>query len=319
MRQFFLKISFLFVIFALLFFPELSIAGAKDGLLLWYNCVVPTLFPFMILSNIMLKTNSIDCFHFLLSPLYHFFPKFNKNIPYLFLLGFFCGYPMGAKTMDDLLAKNLIDKNFAKFSLVLFNHASPMFLIGYILTATLKKKISISFFFFILYAPYFLYALFLALFSSLFFGRQQKKGSSHFCDNQKFENPTLPDSNNTNHSSDINIFLDSFSVIVKVGCYMMLFSILCRFLIFFLPKDNFFVIILIGMTEVTTGIHFIASSALPLSEKIALICAVTSFGGLCSLAQTKGVLTKSELSVNFYFILKLLFGIASYFLAKFLL
>lgn len=319
MRQFFLQISILFVFFALLLCPELSIAGAKDGLLLWYNCVVPTLFPFMILSNIMLKTNSIEWFHFLFAPLYRFFPNFNKNIPYLFLLGFFCGYPMGAKTMDDLLAKNLIDKKFAAFSLVLFNHASPMFLIGYILTATLKKKLSIPLFFFLLYTPYCLYAFFLFFLTRFFAKNRKKHVALAFASHQKTCRDTLTNttpSDNITSPSDSSVFLDSFSVLVKVGCYMMLFSILCRFLLFFLPKDNFFVILLIGMTEITTGIPFIANSILPPSEKIALICAVTSFGGLCSLAQTKGVLTKSELSVTFYFILKLFFGVASYFLAK---
>lgn len=302
MKQHFLQISVLLIFFTLLFFPQISIVGAKDGLLLWYNSVVPTLFPFMILSNIMLKTNSIECFHLLFTPLYHLFPKFNKNLPYLFLLGFFCGYPMGAKTMDDFLSQNLIDKTFAKYSLVLFNHASPMFLIGYILTATLKNKVSAPFFFFILYMPYLIYGILLALFWN------QKKTALFVC-----EQSSSCDSN------EINVFFDSFFILVKVGCYMMLFSILCRFLIFFLPEDNFLVILLIGMTEITTGVHFVANSALPFCEKIALICGLTSFGGLCSLAQTKGVLTKSGLSVHFYFILKLILGCTSYFLAKHLL
>lgn len=299
MKQHFLQISILLIFFTLLFFPQISILGAKDGLLLWYNSVVPTLFPFMILSNIMLKTNSIECFHLLFTPLYRLFPKFNKNLPYLFLLGFFCGYPMGAKTMDDFLSQNLIDKTFAKYSLVLFNHASPMFLIGYILTATLKNKLSVPLFFFIIYMPYLVYGILLALFWN------KKKTALFVCE----QSPCCD-------QNEINIFLDSFFILVKVGCYMMLFSILCRFLIFFLPENHFLVILLIGITEVTTGVNFVANSVLPLCEKIALICGLTSFGGLCSLAQTKGVLTKSGLSVSFYFILKLILGSTSYFLAK---
>lgn len=302
MKQHFFQISILLIFFTLLLFPELSILGAKDGLLLWYNSVVPTLFPFMILSNIMLKTNSIECFHLLFSPLYRLFPAFNKNLPYLFLLGFFCGYPMGAKTMDDFLSQNLIDKTFAKYSLVLFNHASPMFLIGYIVTATLKNKLSIPLFFFILYTPYLIYAILLAL---IWNKKKTALVGLSICEQSCYADQT-----------EMNVFLDSFFILVKVGCYMMLFSILCRFLILFLPEKHFLTILLIGMTEITTGVHFVAASALPLCEKIALICGLTSFGGLCSLAQTKGVLTKSGLSVTFYFFAKLALGIASYFLAK---
>ncbi|MGN0466293.1 MAG: sporulation protein [Lachnospiraceae bacterium] len=317
MKQHFLQISILLIFFALLLFPEISIAGAKDGLLLWYNSVVPTLFPFMILSNIMLKTNSIECFHLLFTPLYRLFPKFNKNLPYLFLLGFFCGYPMGAKTMDDFLSQNLIDKTFAKYSLVLFNHASPMFLIGYILTAILKNKLSIPVFFFILYSPYLVYGILL----SLFCNKKKTALSIHeqfsICKSSSAtEQSSICKQTSSYKQAEMNIFLDSFFVLVKVGCYMMLFSILCQFFIFFLPENHFLVILLIGMTEVTTGVNFVANSTLPFCEKIALICGLTSFGGLCSLAQTKGVLTKSGLSVFPYFIQKLLLGSISYLLAK---
>ena len=40
----------------LLLRPDCTTEGARYGLLLWYNSVVPALFPFMVLSNLIVHT-----------------------------------------------------------------------------------------------------------------------------------------------------------------------------------------------------------------------------------------------------------------------
>lgn len=40
------------VFLLLLFFPTLSVQGASQGLLLWYQIVVPTLAPFMVVTQL---------------------------------------------------------------------------------------------------------------------------------------------------------------------------------------------------------------------------------------------------------------------------
>ena len=43
----------------MLFFPNEVFQGASSGLLLWFQTVLPTLLPFLILVNIMQKTSLI--------------------------------------------------------------------------------------------------------------------------------------------------------------------------------------------------------------------------------------------------------------------
>ena len=57
------KIGILFaylVIVFFVFFPETVCQGAKTGLLLWFQTVLPALLPFMIVSGFFVKKNITD-------------------------------------------------------------------------------------------------------------------------------------------------------------------------------------------------------------------------------------------------------------------
>ena len=53
----FIFIGILF--FFLLFFPQISLEASKTGLLLWFDTILPTLLPFLVLSQLILKTSYI--------------------------------------------------------------------------------------------------------------------------------------------------------------------------------------------------------------------------------------------------------------------
>ena len=53
MRSYFIHFLLIFCAVSLLFFPQTSIEGAKNGLLLWSATITPTLLPFLLLSGFM--------------------------------------------------------------------------------------------------------------------------------------------------------------------------------------------------------------------------------------------------------------------------
>ena len=55
-----LKGSMLIFLCCLLLFPAHALTGAKNGLLLWFNQVLPSILPFLILSTILLSTGVSD-------------------------------------------------------------------------------------------------------------------------------------------------------------------------------------------------------------------------------------------------------------------
>ena len=108
MRNGIIQFLLIFCAVSLLFFPQTSIDGAKNGLLLWSATITPTLLPFLLLSGFM---QYYQTFHFLsrlFFPLKKLFPDINDDFFYTCILGFFCGCPLGAKLSMILFSLVLI-------------------------------------------------------------------------------------------------------------------------------------------------------------------------------------------------------------------
>lgn len=291
--------QFLPLIFLLLLilFPTISIKGAKTGLMLWYSTVVPTLLPFIIISNLIVRTGGMQYFTYLFYPIYLVFHKLLKCLPYVCVIGFFCGYPMGAKIINDLTVQNQMTRKQGQFLLNTCNNASPMFIIGYVVVATLKSSVSILEFMGFVYLPVLLYgALYLLLHPRLL---KEPEGVKH--GGLSFSGGSLDDT-----------IMDAFVIVMRIGGYIMLFSIAAQLFIHMNIQSQLIRLLLIGFSEVTTGVSYISQSLLSGTQKIALIAAATTFGGLSSIAQTKSVLTSSKLSILPYLLTKLLLALMSY-------
>lgn len=138
--------------FLLLTFPKLSIEGARNGLLLWFQTIVPTLFPFLICSGLVTSMGGISYLVKPIYPVFHTFFGMSESGIYTFLLGIFCGFPMGAKTCRDLLEGGALSPKEAKCLMAVCNQPSSMFLLGYTASA-LHNGISIKLILFCLYLP----------------------------------------------------------------------------------------------------------------------------------------------------------------------
>lgn len=59
-RKYFFTVLFLMFTFSLILFSETNLESAKNGLSLWVNSVLPTLFPFFIATELLCKTNFVQ-------------------------------------------------------------------------------------------------------------------------------------------------------------------------------------------------------------------------------------------------------------------
>src|SRR5699024_9753470 len=101
-RYFFVIITIFLFIFMLLF-PQPVFNCAIKGLLLWFQTVLPSLLPFLIIVNLLLQTNVIRHISRFLYPIFGPALGIGRNGCFAVLAGFLCGYPMGAKVTADLV------------------------------------------------------------------------------------------------------------------------------------------------------------------------------------------------------------------------
>ena len=105
-----------------------ALIGAKDGIQLCIQAVIPSLFPFCVLSGIVNSSiygKSIS----LLRPIGRIcrIPKGSES---LLLLGFIAGYPMGAQLIAQTYKDGKLSNSDAKRMLGFCNNAGPAFLFG---------------------------------------------------------------------------------------------------------------------------------------------------------------------------------------------
>ena len=293
------KIISLFIIIGffviMLIFPRQTFEGAESGLLLWFQIVLPTLLPFIILSNLLIHTNAVTYISLIVKPFVQKLFRVSDYGCYAVFVGFLCGYPMGAKVVSDLIQAGKISQKEGQYLLSFCNNTSPMFIISFIVMQNFKNESLLLGTLIILFLAPILCSF---LFRHLYTFSHQKK--------------TQQTSNNIFHfnfSTFDTCIMNGFETITKIGGYIILFSILfsiCKQLplLWFLPT-----------LEISCGITYISKLGMPLSIAYPYILALTSFGGFCAVAQTSSMLQDSKLTIIPYIIQKIITAILTFILA----
>lgn len=285
MKQFLFMILLLFI---LLVFHNETIEGTRNGLLLWYQTLIPSLLPFILVTNALSETNAYQA---AAAHLKKFFPNRIYEIMAI-LLGNLCGYPIGGKIISDFVKNRYIQPQTANRILSLSSQASPMFLIGYVHMHIIRDAIPLPVFLSAIYVPVILCYPFFTRFNH---DKTERSGSlpeKSFC------------------ISDT--FLHAVQIMVTIGIYVIIFSII---LCIFLPVCQHTVLkLFLSFLEITTGLKLLYTLSLPEIIKLPFLCALSSFGGLCSAFQIKGVLDYSSASIKKYLLDKIFLSAGTFFI-----
>lgn len=286
----------------LLFQPGLALEGARQGILLWGNVILPTLLPFMICSGVIVAMDAIYILTGPFKPILSGVLKLSAQGSFCFMSGLLCGYPMGAKTTSDFLDSGRIMPKEGKYLLAISNHPSPMFVLGYIMAQIrLIPGTGRGCPLWAVAAALYLPVIPISILARTCYhckmdgdGSPVQKGGE-----VREEGKEYP------FSFDAHM-MGCFETMVKIGGYIMLFSILALYLTV-LPFPMPFLArpILLGAVEITTGIQTIAR-CVPGMTGAMLIIGSAAFGGCSGIFQTKSVLKNAGLSIRHYILWKLL-------------
>lgn len=296
MKQITYALTSIFLFFVMLCFPKETLSGAKDGLLLWFQIVMPTLLPFFILTNFLIHTNSIKYISQICGPVLQKLFRVSSNGSFAVLTGFLCGYPIGAKVTADLVKTDRISLSEGKYLLSFCNNTSPAFITSYIVIQNFKEEE--------LLFPTLLILYLSPILCSLLFRRIYKI-------------PCNISKRASSQDSSIQFgfeivdecIMNSFENITKIGGYIMLFSIL------FSLGRKLPIAPILPILEITTGIPKILKTYTHFKTSYVLVLANVSFGGLCAVAQSNSMLNGTKLSITTYTIQKLITAVVTSLLA----
>ncbi|MFR3079302.1 MAG: nucleoside recognition domain-containing protein [Intestinimonas butyriciproducens] len=129
-RDLFLGLALLCATLSLMLYPQDSMSAAREGLMLCYNVIIPSLFPFFVLSALVVDLGLAGYIGRALEGFMR--PLF--NVPgacaSAFVLGFVGGYPVGARTALSLYQKGMCTKTEAERLLSFCNNSGQAFILG---------------------------------------------------------------------------------------------------------------------------------------------------------------------------------------------
>lgn len=293
MKRRFFKVMIICVFVLMLVFPKPVFKGASDGILLWFNIVLPTLLPFIILSNLLIGTNAASLIARITGPLFCRIFRVSGYGSFAVLTGFMCGYPMGSKVTADLLNGGYISREEGRYLLSFCNNTSPMFIISYVIWQNLKEES--------LTLPAILILTISPCICSFLFRRHY-----HICGQSESRGCHVPAPNVSSASVVDDSIMNGFVTITKVGGYIMLFSILIA-LAELLPFHHpALALAALPSLEITNGIAMLCKSCSEPGLRFILTMGLTSFGGWCSVAQTRCMVQEAGLPIFPYIIEKLI-------------
>ena len=106
--------------------------GAKEGLNLCLYSVLPSLFPFFVLSSLLLSLGFAEGLGRLLFPMMNALFHLGGNGASALALGLIAGYPSGARAVSQLYTDGLCGKEEAEHLLAFCNNCGPAFFLSYL-------------------------------------------------------------------------------------------------------------------------------------------------------------------------------------------
>lgn len=272
----FVSVLCILAIITILTSPKVAVLGATNGLMLWFNNIVPTLFPFLIIITLLNLVGGFFVFEKIfkhLSMLLHI-PTFHTSI---IVTGFLCGYPMGALLATNYYKDNKLSAKECEFLCLCSNFISPMFLSGYVLSmqSNFLQKIVLAI---SIYLPI---IILFPIHKKLF---NVKRTNALY--NQTSTNYKVPIKEDIISLVDSSI-MTSCSTILKIGGYIILCSILSEYILYMPFKSNIIKAILLCIIEITRGIKYTFSlSSINIVTKNTILASAICFSGICIILQS---------------------------------
>ena len=309
-------IIFCTFILCLVIFSSTNLPSAKEGLLLWANSVVPTLFPFFVATELLNHTNFIPMIGKHLNKFMRPIFKVPGEGAYAFLMGLISGYPVGAKIVCHLRENGLCTKDEGERMLAFTNNSGPLFIVGTVGISLFKNQtIGI-----ILLVTHILACITVGI----LFGFMKKKDKIKW---DRYSVDTTQKDNKTLGGILGESIKNAISTILIIGGFVVIFSIIISILnnsriLEIISKmaspiatniginTEFVKPILAGLIELTNGVKLVSESSI-VNHNLSIILSafLLGFGGISVLLQVSSIVAKTDLSMKKYVIGKLLQGV----------
>lgn len=252
-----------------------AISGATEGISLCISTVIPSLFPFFLLS--ILLTGSMSGVRIsLLHPLCRLL-KIPESAGSIWIIGLLGGYPTGAQSIALACQKGNLSKIDASRMIAFCNNAGPAFIFG--IGAVIFEDVWICL---MLWLIHILSALIVGIMTPA----------------NKEQNGTIATPSSISLTQALKKALQTMALVCGwVVIFRIILAFLFRWFLWLLPEVG--QTVLSGILELTNGCCMLSKTE-NMGMNFLLFSAFLSFGGLCVAIQTYSVTAGSGIDLSLY-------------------
>lgn len=294
----FKTLAYLLLILVILSRPDATFRYAYEGLYQWAAKMVPTLFPFMMISSIMVYSGADLELGSMLSRILKKIYKYSSFGLYAIFMGFFCGFPMGAKVVSELYGNDKISKSEANTLLAFCNNIGPAYFVGIIIPILHECGYQNTLpFVFGMYGIPAVYGIVMGFLHT-----------DHRASNEIQPQSAQPPSSLT--ATLKKSCMDNTQALIILGGYIT-FTNAFRIFLDFMPFSHNSKNVLSSFLEIIGGVQAIYTTTLIPAQKVFWMMTALCFGGISCILQTSSFLEKSALSLEYYLKHKVLITLLS--------
>ena len=288
--------------------PAESIAGARDGLTLCFNVIVPSLFPFFVLSSLVVDLGLAAylgrAMEGLMRPLF----RVSGSCAAAVALGFIGGYPVGARTALQLYEQGLCSKPEAERLLAFCNNSGPAFILGVVGAGIFgDSRVGL-----LLYLTHALASLLVGLLFRFYGGRERSRATASRP--KPIQTVTFPAaftgavSRSLQSTLNICAFVVFFAVVLRLLSAYGVLSALAGLLSLAGLEAEWAKRLVAGLLELSSGVASLQGGA-GLTGRVSLAAFMLGWAGLSVHCQVLSFLVDSGLSARVYLAGKLCHGL----------
>ncbi len=281
---------------------------------IWKNNIFPSLFPFFVLSHILINYGFVELVGELFKPIMNKVFKLRGVCAFVFIMSLVSGFPSNAKYVRELYLSGLIDEYEGSKVLTFTHFSNPLFILGTISILFLNnKEVGVL----ILFCHYIGNIIVGLLFRNYYIGNIEN--SSVSLKKAILEMHKKRISNNKSLGGII-----SEALINGIDSLLLIFGVVTFFLVITTIIDNnialshYYQSILNGIFEMTQGLKYVSLLDIPLKIKGALSVLFISFGGLSVHLQVLSILSDTKIKYYPFFVARVIHACISSLLFYFL-
>lgn len=306
LRDLLLSCALLLATAALVAAPGEAMAGARDGLALCGNVIVPSLFPFFVLSSLVVDLGLAAWLGRLLEPVMRPLFRVGGSCAAAVAMGFIGGYPVGARTALQLYQQNLCTKTEAERLLAFCNNSGPAFILGVVGAGVFGSgRVGL-----LLYCTHAAASLLVGLLFRFYGGREGRKGEkavrAAFGTVRVSAAFTGAVGKALQSTLSICAFVVFFAVVLRLLAAWGVLSALAGFLSLFGVGEEWARRLVAGLLELSSGVTSLTGAG---TQGVSMAAFMLGWAGLSVHCQVLSFIGDSGLSVRTYLAGKLCHGV----------